>query len=77
MFRKHENGGSNPSSVTGFEQYESLASSTSLGDWDTSVQIRPARLKAVRYANRQSGPLERRTFVGSTPTLVTAEWTGE
>ena len=26
---------------------------------------------AVRYANRQSGPFERRTFVGSTPTLTT------
>jgi hypothetical protein len=34
-------------------------------------------MELTGYANRNSGQVESLMFVGSTPTLVTAEWTGE
>jgi membrane peptidoglycan carboxypeptidase len=42
------------------------------------VRLPPSPLVGTTgYANRNSGQVESLMFVGSTPTLVTAEWTGE
>ena len=41
------------------------------------VRLPPSPLSELTgYANRNSGQVESLMFVGSTPTLVTAEWTG-
>jgi membrane peptidoglycan carboxypeptidase len=41
------------------------------------VRLPPSPLDGTTgYANRNSGQVESLMFVGSTPTLVTAEWTG-